>query len=68
MLSHVFAAGAYFVYLPQCWVILRKKLREGLSMWMPIVCALMAVIVATVSVYYTPPQAKINADLRSACR
>ncbi|RDX42193.1 hypothetical protein OH76DRAFT_1363262 [Lentinus brumalis] len=43
----IFATGAYFVYLPQCWFILRKKLREGLSMWMPIVCGMMALIVAT---------------------
>ncbi|RPD64514.1 hypothetical protein L226DRAFT_506273 [Lentinus tigrinus ALCF2SS1-7] len=43
----LFAVGAYLVYLPQCWFILRKKLREGLSLWMPVVCVLMAAIVTT---------------------
>ncbi|KAI0676597.1 hypothetical protein C8Q78DRAFT_34271 [Trametes maxima] len=37
------ATGAYFVYLPQCVSFLRKKLRQGLSLWLPAACALMFV-------------------------
>ncbi|KAI0760050.1 hypothetical protein C8Q74DRAFT_1220819 [Fomes fomentarius] len=42
----LFAGGAYFLYLPQCFAILRKKVRDGLSIWLPIVCVLMFLIVA----------------------
>ncbi|KAI0642526.1 hypothetical protein C8Q79DRAFT_917316 [Trametes meyenii] len=37
------ATGAYFVYLPQCITFFRKKLRQGLSIWLPAACALMFV-------------------------
>ncbi|KAI0720829.1 hypothetical protein C8T65DRAFT_274692 [Cerioporus squamosus] len=40
----LFATGAYFVYLSQCIDIMRCKLREGMSIWLPLVCALMFVI------------------------
>ncbi len=36
--------GAYFVYLAQCVEVLRGKRRDGMSLWLPIVCALMFVI------------------------
>ncbi|RPD53171.1 hypothetical protein L227DRAFT_406513 [Lentinus tigrinus ALCF2SS1-6] len=39
----LFATGAYFVYLSQCVDIVRSKLREGMSLWLPFVCALMFV-------------------------
>ncbi|KAI0760049.1 hypothetical protein C8Q74DRAFT_1208601 [Fomes fomentarius] len=42
----LFASGAYFVYLPQCFLILRKKVRDGMSIWLPAVCLLMFLIVA----------------------
>ncbi|EIW55361.1 uncharacterized protein TRAVEDRAFT_74190 [Trametes versicolor FP-101664 SS1] len=32
------ATGAYFVYLPHCVAILVKKLRNGLSPWLPAAC------------------------------
>lgn len=32
------AVGAYFVYLPHCVAILVKKLRNGLSPWLPAAC------------------------------
>ncbi|KAI0332878.1 hypothetical protein GY45DRAFT_1368869 [Cubamyces sp. BRFM 1775] len=37
------ATGAYFVILPQCIVILRRKLRQGLSIWLPAAAAVMFV-------------------------
>ncbi|TFK91207.1 hypothetical protein K466DRAFT_338350 [Polyporus arcularius HHB13444] len=40
----LFATGAYFVYLAQCVEVLRGKRRDGMSLWLPIVCALMFVI------------------------
>ncbi|KAI0760067.1 hypothetical protein C8Q74DRAFT_1208800 [Fomes fomentarius] len=41
----IFFTGAYFVYLPQCLLILRRKMRDGLSLWMPITCFVMFIIV-----------------------
>ncbi|KAI0764518.1 hypothetical protein BD413DRAFT_606182 [Trametes elegans] len=38
------ATGAYFVYLPHSISILRKKLQQGLSIWLPAACALMFVV------------------------
>ncbi|KAJ8464052.1 hypothetical protein ONZ51_g9847 [Trametes cubensis] len=32
------ATGAYFVYLPHCLIILSKKLRHGMSPWLPAAC------------------------------
>ncbi|KAI8976640.1 hypothetical protein BD414DRAFT_160084 [Trametes punicea] len=32
------ATGAYFVYLPHCVAILVKKVRHGVSPWLPIAC------------------------------
>ncbi|KAH9886055.1 hypothetical protein C8Q73DRAFT_659099 [Cubamyces lactineus] len=34
------ATGAYIVYLPHCAIILTRKLRQGLSRWLPAVCLL----------------------------
>ncbi|KAI0764541.1 hypothetical protein BD413DRAFT_482523 [Trametes elegans] len=32
------ATGAYFVYLPHCVLIMTKKVRQGLSPWLPAAC------------------------------
>lgn len=40
--------GAYFAYLPQCVFVLRPKVRNGLSIWLPIACAVMFLIVTAV--------------------
>ncbi|TFK81015.1 hypothetical protein K466DRAFT_502877 [Polyporus arcularius HHB13444] len=37
-------SGAYFVYFPQCVLILRRKMRDGLSFWLPLVCGLFCVL------------------------
>ncbi|KAI0760052.1 hypothetical protein C8Q74DRAFT_1372011 [Fomes fomentarius] len=38
------ATGAYVIYLPQCIPVLRAKLREGVSLWLPVACLLIFVI------------------------
>ncbi|KAI0642529.1 hypothetical protein C8Q79DRAFT_917043 [Trametes meyenii] len=38
MWLQLLATGAYFVYLPHCVVILVRKLRQGLSPWLPAAC------------------------------
>ncbi|KAI0716362.1 hypothetical protein C8Q76DRAFT_404844 [Earliella scabrosa] len=40
----IFASGVYMSFLPRCMVILRAKLREGMSVWLPGVCALIFVL------------------------
>ncbi|KAI0794179.1 hypothetical protein C8Q74DRAFT_561719 [Fomes fomentarius] len=37
--------GVYIAYLPQCVSVLRPKVRNGLSIWLPIACAVMYLIV-----------------------
>ncbi|RPD53160.1 hypothetical protein L226DRAFT_522578 [Lentinus tigrinus ALCF2SS1-7] len=39
--------GAYLVYFPKCVVILRRKVREGLSIWLPLVCGLFFALTVT---------------------
>ncbi|RPD53164.1 hypothetical protein L226DRAFT_507137 [Lentinus tigrinus ALCF2SS1-7] len=41
------ATGAYFVYIPQCVSIFRRKLQEGLSLWFPAVCVLIFLLTMT---------------------
>lgn len=38
--SHNACLGAYVIHLPQCVSILRKKVREGASLWLPGMCLL----------------------------
>ncbi|KAI0716369.1 hypothetical protein C8Q76DRAFT_617501 [Earliella scabrosa] len=38
------ATGAYVVHLPRCAFILRRKIREGLSLWLPAVCTVIFAI------------------------
>ncbi|KAH9886038.1 hypothetical protein C8Q73DRAFT_291165 [Cubamyces lactineus] len=42
----LFVTGAYFLYLPHCAVILARKVRNGLSFWLPIACLLIFVSTA----------------------
>ncbi|KAI0742018.1 hypothetical protein C8Q80DRAFT_171004 [Daedaleopsis nitida] len=37
-------AGAYYVYFPQCVMILRRKIRDGMSLWLPLVCGILFVL------------------------
>ena len=41
-------AGVYYVYLAQCAVILRAKVHNGMSLWLPIACFLIFLIVTSV--------------------
>ncbi|TFK91214.1 hypothetical protein K466DRAFT_515833 [Polyporus arcularius HHB13444] len=41
------ATGAYFVYIPQCVSILRRKVRDGLSLYFPAVCLLIFLLTVT---------------------
>ncbi|RPD53170.1 hypothetical protein L226DRAFT_612445 [Lentinus tigrinus ALCF2SS1-7] len=47
----LFATGAYFVYLSQCVGVMRRKLREGMSLWLPLVCAVMFVLTMLVDIF-----------------
>ncbi|KAI0720839.1 hypothetical protein C8T65DRAFT_567221 [Cerioporus squamosus] len=40
-------SGAYFVYFPKCVIILRRKVRDGLSFWLPLVCGLFFALTVT---------------------
>ncbi|KAI0657019.1 hypothetical protein C8Q70DRAFT_920445 [Cubamyces menziesii] len=42
----LFVTGAYFLYLPHCTAILARKVRNGLSLWLPIACLLIFVSTA----------------------
>ncbi|KAI0716358.1 hypothetical protein C8Q76DRAFT_404560 [Earliella scabrosa] len=44
----LFVAGAYICYIPRCVFVLRTKLREGVSFWLPGVCVVIFVIILTV--------------------
>ncbi|KAL1946350.1 hypothetical protein VTO73DRAFT_15477 [Trametes versicolor] len=41
--------GAYLAYFPQCVMILRRKMREGLSLLLPLSCGIIFVITVTVA-------------------
>ncbi|TFK91221.1 hypothetical protein K466DRAFT_483239 [Polyporus arcularius HHB13444] len=43
----IFFSGAYFVYFPKCVVILRRKVQDGLSIWLPLVCGLFFALTVT---------------------
>ncbi|RDX42184.1 hypothetical protein OH76DRAFT_1561127 [Lentinus brumalis] len=43
----LFATGAYCVYVLRCASIMQKKVRDGVSLWLPITCALILTITLT---------------------
>lgn len=40
--------GAYYVYFPQCVAILRRKIRDGMSIWLPLMCGVFFLLTTTV--------------------
>lgn len=53
------------MYIPRCVSILRRKVREGLSLWFPAVCILIFMLTMTVwaSITSCPPCHSVNHSL-----